>query len=67
MDEWKSENIYPYLGEATTPVEQAERKVFDIIAVSVHEYPPDFPTTPAETRALHLQMLRIRHRAEPRH
>lgn len=58
VDEWKSENIYPYEGEATTTIEQAERKVFDIVAVSVHEYLPDFPTTPAKTRALHLRMLR---------
>jgi hypothetical protein len=58
VDEWKSEKIYPYEGEATTPIEHAERKVFDIVAVSVHEYLPDFPTTPAKTRALHLRMLR---------
>lgn len=58
VDEWKTENIYPYEGEARTPIEQAERKVFDIVAVSVHEYLPDFPSTPAKTRALHLRMLR---------
>lgn len=58
VDEWKSENIYPYEGEATTPIEQVERKVFDIVAVSVHEYLPDFPATPSKTRALHLRMLR---------
>jgi hypothetical protein len=58
VEAWKTENIYPYDGEASTPIEHAERKVFDIVAVSVHEYLPDFPSTPAKTRALHLRMLR---------
>jgi hypothetical protein len=58
VEEWKAENIYPYEGEARSPLEQAERKVFDIVAVSVNDYLPDFSATPAKNRALHLRMLR---------
>jgi hypothetical protein len=58
VDEWKAENIYPYEGEARSTLEQAERKVFDIVAVSVNDYLPDFSAAPAKNRALHLRMLR---------
>jgi hypothetical protein len=42
VDEWKAEQVYPFKGEATTPIERAERQVFDIVAVSVQNYTPDF-------------------------
>ncbi|MFC5702784.1 ATP-binding protein [Cohnella faecalis] len=38
----KKENIYPYKGEAQTVVEEAERQVFDICAVKLNQYLPDF-------------------------
>ncbi len=58
VDEWKSENIYPYEGEAKSSIEQAERKVFDIVAVSVNDYLQDFAAAPPKNKALHLRMLR---------
>jgi hypothetical protein len=58
VEEWKSENIYPYEGEAKSPIETAERKVFDIVAVSVNDYMQDFASAPPKNRALHLRMLR---------
>jgi hypothetical protein len=30
VDEWKAKNVYPFQGEAKTPVERAERQIFDI-------------------------------------
>ena len=34
IDRWKAERVYPYAGEATTPAEAQERKVFDVVAVA---------------------------------
>jgi predicted esterase YcpF (UPF0227 family) len=58
VEEWKSENIYPYAGEAKSPIETAERKVFDIVASSVNDYLQDFASAPSKNKALHLRMLR---------
>jgi hypothetical protein len=58
VDEWKSADIYPFKGEPETPVEKAERQVFDIVAVNVQQFAPDLSAAPAKTRALHLRMLR---------
>jgi hypothetical protein len=58
VDEWKAENIYPFAGEATSQLEEAERKVFDIVAVTANDYMPDFETAPQKNRAFHLRMLR---------
>ncbi len=56
--EWKEKNIYPYLGDAATALEQVERQVFDIVAVNVAQYLPDFEATPQKNKAFHLRLLR---------
>jgi hypothetical protein len=58
VDEWKAADVYPFEGEASTVIERAERQVFDIVAVSVHDYTPDSRQVPARSTALHLRMLR---------
>ena len=58
VEEWKSERIYPYEGEATSPLEDAERKVFDILAVTASDYMPDFVSAPTKKKAFDLRMLR---------
>jgi hypothetical protein len=58
VDEWKAAQVYPFEGEAANVVERAERQVFDIVAVSVHDYTPEARQAPAKTTALHLRMLR---------
>jgi len=58
VDEWKSADIYPFKGEPTTPVEKAERQVFDIVAVNVQEFTPELAAATPKARALHLRMLR---------
>jgi hypothetical protein len=58
VEEWKEEKVYPYEGEAVTHIEQVERQVFDIVAVNVAQYLPDFSTTPTKNKALHLRLLR---------
>lgn len=58
VQEWKQEQVYPYEGEATTRIEEAERQVFDIVAVTAAQYLPDFTTTQPKNKALHLRLLR---------
>jgi hypothetical protein len=58
VEEWKSADIYPFKGEPATPVEKAERQVFDIVAVNVQEFTPELAVATPKARALHLRMLR---------
>jgi hypothetical protein len=58
VEEWKSADVYPFKGEAATPVEKAERQVFDIVAVNVQEFTPELAAATPKARALHLRMLR---------
>ena len=58
VEEWKTADIYPFKGEPGTPVEKAERQVFDIVAVNVQEFTPELATGTLKARALHLRMLR---------
>ena len=58
VEEWKTERIYPYVGEAESQLEDAERKVFDIVAVTASDYMPDFVSAPRKKKAFDLRMLR---------
>jgi len=58
VDEWKAADIYPYRGEPQGTVEKAERQVFDIVAVQLHEIAPEIDSGSDKARALHLRMLR---------
>jgi len=58
VEEWKDEKVYPYAGEAASPVEVVERQVFNIVAVNIAHYMPDFDSTPPKNKALHLRLLR---------
>lgn len=55
---WKEENIYPY-DEKTdlTPVEEAERQVFDIVAINVQEYLPDFEDSAQSSKRFTFRLL----------
>jgi hypothetical protein len=58
VDEWKEKKIYPFEGEAVTHLEQAERQIFDIVAVTVQDASSDFSEAPPRQAALHLRLLR---------
>ena len=58
VEEWKAEKVYPYEGEAGSSIEEAERKVFEIVAVTASDYMPDFQTALPKNKAFHLRMLR---------
>ena len=58
VEEWKEEKVYPFEGEPESPIEAAERQVFDIVAVNLQSYSPDLEAAPTKSRALHLRMLK---------
>ena len=58
VEEWKEEQIYPFQGEPASPIEAAERQVFDIVTVNLQSYSADLEGAPTKSRALHLRMLR---------
>ncbi|MCK4947710.1 MAG: ATP-binding protein [Candidatus Aureabacteria bacterium] len=58
LEKWKEEKVYPYVTEPATPVEVAERQVFDIIAININQSLPDFEQTEKKTKAFQLRMLR---------
>ncbi len=56
--EWKAEKIYPYEGEPVSVIEKAEREVFDVVAVNVNSYLPDFDRTDKQNKRLSLQLIK---------
>jgi len=58
VKEWKEQEIYPYEGEPRSLLEQAERQVFDVVALNVSEYLTDFDKTDARSKRFSLRLLR---------
>ena len=58
IEQWKAERVYPYLDEPQSTVEQAERQVFDIVALNVNRLLPEFSESGRKTKAFQLRMLR---------
>ncbi len=58
VEQWKKEEVYPYRGTPKNPIEEAERQVFDVLALSVHEYLPDFGSSSRENRKLSFGLLK---------
>lgn len=58
VDDWKKEDIYPYTGQPKTVAEEVERKVFDVVALNVNEYLPDFGATEKKSKKLTFHLLK---------
>ncbi|MEI6707648.1 MAG: ATP-binding protein [Methylococcales bacterium] len=58
LEKWKEEKIYPYENEALNPVEEAERKVFDIVAVNIKRNLPSFDKNDKKGKKFQLRMLK---------
>jgi hypothetical protein len=58
IQEWKAAKIYPYTDTPKTSIEEAERKVFEIVAVKIHTAHTEFTSAPKVTKALQLELLR---------
>jgi histidine kinase/DNA gyrase B/HSP90-like ATPase len=55
---WKSEHVYPYEEDPRTPVEQVQRQVFDVVAVSVASALPEIQSGEQRTRRFQFRVLR---------
>jgi hypothetical protein len=54
----KEQKVYPYQGQPENKVEEAERQVFDICAVKIHQYLPDFTKNSKASQKFTLQLLK---------
>lgn len=58
LQKWKEEKVYPYENEPGTMVEDAERKVFDIVALNINESLPAFDKADNKTKTFQFRILR---------
>lgn len=58
IDKWKNEGVYPYSGTAENVIEEAERKVFDIMALNVIKYIPQFDNGDIKLKRFQFKLLR---------
>lgn len=55
---WKEEKVYPYDIFEQDPLKEAEREVFDVCAVKVHEYMPSFERSESKNKQLTFRLIR---------
>ena len=58
VEEWRTADIYPYQGEPSSVIEKAEREVFDVLALNVNAYLPEFPNAEEKTKRFQFRLLR---------
>jgi hypothetical protein len=58
VQQWIDESIYPFEGKPMSVVEEVERQIFDVVALNVHEYFPDFENTSKQNKKLQFRLLR---------
>ncbi|RJL15828.1 ATP-binding protein [Paracoccus siganidrum] len=58
IQEWKDAKIYPYEGRTSDPIEINERQVFDVVALNLADYSPDFDRAPSKQQKLILQLVK---------
>ena len=58
VEEWRKEKIYPYEGEPINVVETAEREVFNVLALNVNTYLPDFAISDERSKRFQFRLLR---------
>ena len=55
---WKDENVYPYTTPPTTPIDEAERKLFDILALNIADLLSDFERTDLKQKKFQFQLVK---------
>ncbi|MDP1675329.1 MAG: ATP-binding protein [Bacteroidota bacterium] len=58
IDELKREDLYPYKEPTKNVVEEAERQVFDIVAVQINEYLPTFTEQDKKNKRLTFALVK---------
>ncbi|MBI1902926.1 MAG: ATP-binding protein [Planctomycetia bacterium] len=64
--QWQEDRIYPYETAAVDPITQAEKEVFNVCAVKVHEYLPGFEKSEAQNKRLTFRLIREALESNPR-
>jgi hypothetical protein len=54
----KEKGLYPYKDKADTLIEESKRQVFDIVALQVNEYLPDFESQDDKSKKLTLSLIK---------
>ena len=57
VERWKEEDIYPYKGIPQNIIEKTERQVFDLCALNIVEYLPDFDEGDVKSKRLSFRLL----------
>jgi Histidine kinase-, DNA gyrase B-, and HSP90-like ATPase len=65
VNQWQAEQIYPYSSPPADPIETAQREVFDVCAMNVHEYLPDFENLDRRNKLLTFKLIRQGLEANP--
>lgn len=55
---WKDENVYPYSADLSGPIEEAERQVFDILALNISEQIPEFNKSDLKLKKFQFRLLK---------
>jgi hypothetical protein len=58
IDKLKSRGIYPYKDKAENLIEESKRQVFDIVALQVNEYLPDFESQDEKSQKFTLSLIK---------
>jgi hypothetical protein len=66
VEDWKRQDVYPYVGQPSTPLETLERQVFDVTAMQVHTYLPAFDDTDAKQKRFMFRLLKEALSTSPR-
>jgi len=65
VEQWKHEDIYPYVGEPKDIIEETERQVFDVVAVNLDAYVEDFKESKPHSKKLTFTLLRYALESNP--
>lgn len=58
IHKWKQENVYPYKGIPEGPIEEAERQVFDILALNISDQIKEFENSDLKLKKFQFRLLR---------
>jgi hypothetical protein len=65
VEKWKEEDVYPYDGEPQDILEETERQMFDVVAVSLDSYVSDFRDSKPKNKKLTFNLLRYALESNP--
>ena len=58
VERWKKEDVYPYEGDPADVLEETQRQVFDLCALNLAEFLPDFEEADPRSKRIALRLLR---------